>query len=373
MKDKLQNEVTKVKEQLEIFLSESNNGIKLNERINKGIKKMENEEKNMIKILSYVSTINKTQKNMKKLFSQLMKNIKFNYEEEKSNIKYEEYYFNGLFIPSNIEIKDISNTNFNLNWSIENLNIINIDKNQIKYIVEMKKENEEFQKVYEGVKNNCLIHNLTKNTNYELRICSVYNDLKGFYSEIKKIKTLNIENIDSIILKESNKNDELLNKLYEWIGNKKMKLIFRGTRDGMTGKIFHNKCDNQGPTITLIRNVKGYICGGYASISWTSEEGYHSAPDSFLFTLTNIHNIEPTKFPNKKDNKEVYHANNYGPVFGNGNDLGINPDFINGGPWSSFPGTYQDILGKGRSIFTGDLKNNISNFKLNEIEIFKVE
>ena len=373
MKDKLQNEVTKVKEQLEIFLSESNNGIKLNERINKGIKKMQNEEKNIIKIMTYVSKINKTQKNMKKLFSQLMRNVKFNYEEEKSTIKYEEYYFNGLFIPSNIEIKDISNTNFNLNWSIENLNIINIDKNQIKYIVEMKKENEEFQKVYEGEKNNCLINNLTKNTNYELRICSVYNDLKGFYSEIKKIKTLNIENIDSIILKESKKNDELLSKLYEWIGNKKMKLIFRGTRDGMTGKNFHNKCDNQGPTITLIRNVKGYICGGYASISWTSEEGYHSAPDSFLFTLTNIHNIEPTKFPNKKDNNEVYHANNYGPVFGNGNDLGINPDFINGGPWSSFPGTYQDILGKGRSIFTGDLNNNIGNFKLNEIEIFKVE
>ena len=57
---------------------------------------MENEEKNMIKILSYVSKINKTQKKTKNLFSQLMRNIKFKYEEEKSNIKYEEYYFNAL-------------------------------------------------------------------------------------------------------------------------------------------------------------------------------------------------------------------------------------------------------------------------------------
>ena len=54
LKEKLQNEVTKVKEQLEKYLSESNNIIRANERLNKGIKKMENEEKNMIKTLSYV-------------------------------------------------------------------------------------------------------------------------------------------------------------------------------------------------------------------------------------------------------------------------------------------------------------------------------
>ena len=62
MKEKLQIEVTKVKEKFENFLSELNIEIKISERINKGIKKMENEEKNIIKILSYVSKINKTQK-----------------------------------------------------------------------------------------------------------------------------------------------------------------------------------------------------------------------------------------------------------------------------------------------------------------------
>ena len=105
MKEKVQNEVTKIKEKLEIYLSESKNEIKISERINKGIKKMENEEKNIIKTLSYVSKINKTQKNIKKL---LMKNIKINYDENKNNIKYEEYYFNGIYIPKNIEFKIIS-------------------------------------------------------------------------------------------------------------------------------------------------------------------------------------------------------------------------------------------------------------------------
>ena len=74
-----------------------------------------------------------------------------------------------------------------------------------------------------------------------------------------------------------------------------MKLLFRGTRDGMNAQSFHNKCDNNGETITLIQNDKGNIFGGYASIPWTSHSGsFFSAPDSFIFTLTNIHNTEPT-------------------------------------------------------------------------------
>ena len=373
LKEKLQNEVTKCKEQLENFLSQSNNEIQISERINKGIKKIENDDKNIIKILSYVSKINKTQKNINNLFSHLMKNIKFNYEEEKSNIKYEEYYFNGIYIPKNIEIKDVSSNSLNLNWNIDEINIINTDKNKIEYRVEIKEEKEKFKIVYEGNKNNCLINNLKKNTNYEIRICSLYNNLIGLYSQIHKIKTLDIENIDSNILKESNKNNELLGKLYEWIGNKKMELIFRGTRDGMNNKSFHNKCDNKGPNICLIRNEKGHIFGGYSSISLTSDCNYHSAPDSFLFTLTNIHNTEPTKFPSKNDNKESYHHSTYGICFGGGHDLGINSDFINSGGWSNFSFTYQDILGKGKSIFTSDLNNNNNSFKIKEIEIFKVK
>ena len=83
-----------------------------------------------------------------------------------------------------------------------------------------------------------------------------------------------------------------------------MELLYRATRDGMTGQCFHNKCDNKGETICLYKNEKGNIFGGYASIPWTNDGSYHSAPDSFLFTLTNIHNIEPTKFFSKKDKKE---------------------------------------------------------------------
>ena len=66
LKEKLKNEVTKIKEKLELFLSESNSEIKISENIEKGIKRMEKEDKNIIKILYYVSKINKIKKNMRK-------------------------------------------------------------------------------------------------------------------------------------------------------------------------------------------------------------------------------------------------------------------------------------------------------------------
>ena len=202
------------------------------------------------------------------------------------------------------------------------------------------------------------------NTNYEIRICSVYNNTNSIWSEIKKVKT----NIDSLILKESKRYDEFIKKIYEWSGYNNMKLLYRGTRDGMEGNYFHNKCNNQGPTISLFKNEKGYIFGGCTSIDWTSCNNYKSAPDSFLFTLTNIHGTEPTKFPNSiYTSYSIYDYYSYGPTFG-GHDIYTNKS----GTYASFPHSYQDILGKGRSIFTGDLNNSNCYFNLKEIEVFKI-
>ena len=50
-----------------------------------------------------------------------------------------------------------------------------------------------------------------------------------------------------------------LNQIKEWCGNKKLELLYRGTRDGTTSKKFHEKCDDKGPTITLYKNDNGSI------------------------------------------------------------------------------------------------------------------
>jgi len=168
----LQNEVTKIKENLEKFLSESNKIIKSNEIINKGIKIIEKEEKNILKNLSYVSKINKNRKEMKLLQGELMKNTKISFQEEQTNIKFEEYYFNGIQVPKNIEFKNIAKDKLNIFWKIDNINIINIDNSKINFKVEIREEKEnktnKFFQVYEGKKDNCLVENLNPNTIYEV-------------------------------------------------------------------------------------------------------------------------------------------------------------------------------------------------------------
>ena len=301
-----------------------------------------------------------------------MRNINISFNEEKSDINYEEYYFNGINPIKDIEFKDITPNSLNLIWKIDNLNIINIDKNKIKFRVEMKEEEnkDKFNQIYEGNNKNFNVQNLKRKTKYEFRICSIYNDLISSWSEIKQIRTLN--EIDSIILKESKNKDKFIKKIKEWCGNKKYELLYRGSRDGSLSKNFHEKCDNQGPTLILYRNDKESIFGGYSSISWTNEGNYKKAPDCFIFTLNNIHNTEPYKFQVKNENEGVYHNINDGPTFGSHCDIYIRDDFKNKDSKSDFPCRYQDKLGKGRSIFTGDSNNSNTNIKINEIDVFKI-
>jgi len=163
----------------------------------------------MLKILTYISKINKNEKEIKKLVDTCMKNIKISFEEKEDKVKYEEYLFNGIPSSKDIEFKDIGANSLKVNWKIDDINILNIDKNKTKFKIEIRKENsnDNFNKIYEGNEMNYLINNINSNTYYEIRISSIYNDIISIYSEIKKVKT---NEFDSLILKESNRVDEFI-------------------------------------------------------------------------------------------------------------------------------------------------------------------
>ena len=365
IKDKLDNEVNKIKSKLEEYLSLANTLIRNYEKINKGIKILNKEEQNqnikLLRNLTYISKLNKNQKEMINISQILMKNMKMDFISD--NIKYEEYYFNGFPIPKNIQISDITMKSCYLSWKIDDINILNLDKNRLKYNIEIRKENEQFQSIYETNNMNYNINNLESNTNYEIRLCTIYDKVNSEYSDIIKIKT---KSVDSILLDETKKRDECLNKIYEWTGGKNMELLYRGTRDGMSANAFRNRCNNKGPTISLFKNENGYIFGGYASIDWVGCNNYRSAPDSFIFTLTNMYNIPPTKFPNSITKYSLYDYSNYGPCFGGRNDICIYYSSI----YTNLGHSYKDVSGKGYSIFKGS--NDNYNFSLKEIEVFKL-
>jgi len=62
------------------------------------------------------------------------------------------------------------------------------------------------------------------------------------WSENIKFTTKNA--IDSNILSNTNQKNDFLKKIYEWSGAKSLELLYRGSRDGMYSKNFHEKYMN---------------------------------------------------------------------------------------------------------------------------------
>ena len=84
---------------------------------------------------------------------------------------------------------------------------------------------------------------------------------KNKIEEKEKEETNGINKIDSKII-TSNWELDLINnwlKQIDYFRNKNLsfELVFRGTRDGKTPKIFHQKCDGTQKTITIIKTIKG--------------------------------------------------------------------------------------------------------------------
>lgn len=150
--------------------------------------------------------------------------------------------------------------------------------------------------------------------------------------------------------------------------NQQWQLIYRGTRDGFGEGTFISRCANQGPTITVIL-VDKYLFGGYTSISWKHSKVnvWDRDPTAFLFTLTNPHQIPPTKYPiQSTGNRAIRSCDGYGPTFGQ-YDICIHANSNeHQGSNSGFPNNYCDTTQMGSETFTGT-----TNFQTSEIEVYK--
>ena len=207
LKDKLMNEVTKTKENLEKYLSEYNQIIKNYEKVTKGIKILEKEEKNMLKILSYITQISKSNKQMEDLHNELLKTLEIYFNEKDRKVIYKRCFFNGYPIPQEIKISEISSSGFKLEWSFnENDKISKLNDDYKKFKVELREEKEEyknkndiFNQVYLGNQSNCYVKNLKPKTKYEIKICGIYENIEGEWSDIKNITTIEYDQPNSFI------------------------------------------------------------------------------------------------------------------------------------------------------------------------------
>ena len=119
--------------------------------------------------------------------------------------------------------------------------------------------------------------------------------------------------------------DKFMDQLEQWIGTgpKKFDLLYAITRDGCKSATFHQKCDNQGPTVTVLYNQHGSIYGGYTALGWANQGQWKQDNNAFLFRLQYNHTETGNMFPYKSGPNSVFHYPTYGPLFGagNGHDL----------------------------------------------------
>ncbi len=159
-------------------------------------------------------------------------------------------------------------------------------------------------------------------------------------------------------------------------GKKLRSVCYRKSRDGDIWKgnpnNFHNNCDNKGPTLIVIKDTKGYVFGGYLSVSWTGSggnSGYKKDPDAWLFALKNFAQIGPTKLPFKKGS--AYSHEDYsdrGPVFYRGITIGWNNGrFQTGDQYTGSKNTWWPAEQEGKRWITG-----AGNYKPAEIEVYLV-
>ena len=211
---------------------------------------------------------------------------------------------------------------------------------------------------------NLITNNITKNLNF------YDNSLKDY--EINQIS------LDTKILNPNKILEDLsfiFNKLNEIYIYKKMKLIlsYRASIDGDTSKIFHQKCDILGPSLTMIKTKKGYIFGGFTSKNWQHfiqdvkkddpENGTEYKDEkAFCFSINN-----QKIYSNYKTKENIIYCNNrYGPVF-KGFFKIMDECLKNGGICLKMEGSALGGVEK-EYEFNGEEKN----FDVEDVEVFQV-
>jgi len=119
--------------------------------------------------------------------------------------------------------------------------------------------------------------------------------------------------------------DSDMDQLEQWVGTgpKTFTLLFSATRDGCDAATFHQKCDNQGATVTVLYNSQGSVYGAYTGQSWENSSNYKYTkdPTAFLYQLKFSGTEQCTKFPVTDSKPAIRSYSNYGPTFGGGYNL----------------------------------------------------
>ena len=285
---------------------------------------------------------------------------------------------------NNITPGKVLNKSFDIIIDNENCNFNIICKSDL-IIILIKEKNTLFKQIYEKIlkKDDFIKINIFFTEFKDIYqiydiICEHVNNklIDGKIKEKELILKLNNEYNINIPIKENKEINiiekmKLLYKMYKdlisnWIeedSEKEFKLLFKSSKDGDLLKTLHEKCDNKGPTIIIIKSSNGKIFGGYNPLSWDESNKFKNDSNTFIFSLdTKI------KYIIEKEEQKKYSIfcgkNAIG--FGGGFDICIRDQFMkNNNNYSKTPTSFNT---KNQFELTGE-----QNFIINELEVYSVD
>jgi len=166
------------------------------------------------------------------------------------------------------------------------------------------------------------------------------------------------------------KQQKTLQGFYSKEKGSRWELIYKGKRDGLQGYNFHSKCDNQGPTMTVVRvSNNRFIMGGFTSLNWGGNRGYQSDHKAFLFSLTNNRG-KPIKLVSSGDAHSISDQSASGPCWGSGNNLHLYQQMNSN---SNYANTGTSYRPEDATVnYSQDLLAGQYNFTVDDIEVFKL-
>ena len=210
-------------------------------------------------------------------------------------------------------------------------------------------------------------------TNIILELKNKINELENTVSNQQKEINILKEKTNFIPIDELNQSKILEGEDYSFINSLfsdkcSFNLLYRATRDGSYPKDYHKKCDNQGPTLTLIKTDNNRKFGGYVSKDreyGTAKEVYVKDKNAFIFSIN-----KKTKYNIKDGNTDAFSNSSIrGPNFTVSLGFYCNDDSGNMfKPRNSYESETNPSYNSNNAYeFAG--KNE---FKAVEIEVFKV-
>ena len=179
--------------------------------------------------------------------------------------------------------------------------------------------------------------------------------------------------IDSMILSEKEEKCliHLLNDKLQ--SNFTTELLYRASEHNFNSNKFHEKCDEKGSTIVIVKNTYNHVYGGYSKVSWNKKLQTRTDPNAFLWCVRPKVKIFELKSSEKDGKQAMWNYQGYGPLYGRGNDLWIT-DKCNNNNTSGY-GSGQSYNCNGSDYgATGEMLNNFSQCysSISEYEVFKI-